>query len=56
MSYKDFTQMSVWELSFKLLKVIYEITKRFPQDEKYGLIADKRRDSEVLILNLEKKA
>ena len=52
MSYKDFTQMSVWELSFKLLKVIYEITKRFPQDEKYGLISVMRRAANSISHNI----
>jgi len=51
-SYKDFTQMSVWELSFKLLKVIYEITKRFPQDEKYGLISVMRRAANSISHNI----
>jgi four helix bundle protein len=44
--------MSVWELSFKLLKVIYEITKRFPQDEKYGLISDMRRAANSISHNI----
>ena len=43
MEYPDFTNMSVWKRSIELLLKIYEITKSFPADERFGLISDMRR-------------
>ena len=43
MEYPDFTNMSVWKKSIELLLKIYEITKNFPSDERFGLISDMRR-------------
>lgn len=43
MDYPDFTNMSVWKKSIELLLKIYEITKNFPSDERFGLISDMRR-------------
>jgi four helix bundle protein len=43
MEYPDFTNMSVWKKSIELLLKIYEITKSFPSDERFGLISDMRR-------------
>lgn len=39
-SYKD---LLVWQKGIALVKLIYEITQRFPADEKFGLIAQMRR-------------
>jgi four helix bundle protein len=35
--------MSVWKKSIELLLKIYELTKNFPSDERFGLISDMRR-------------
>lgn len=43
MTYKDFTQMSVWKKSFELVVKYYGITKAFPKEEKFGMISDIRR-------------
>jgi four helix bundle protein len=43
MQYPDFMNMSVWKKSIELLLKIYEITKSFPSDERFGLISDMRR-------------
>lgn len=43
MDYPDFTNMSVWKKSIELLIKIYEVTKSFPPDERFGLISDMRR-------------
>jgi four helix bundle protein len=43
MEYPDFTNMSVWKKSIELLLKIYEITKSFPADERFGSISDMRR-------------
>ena len=43
MEYPDFTNMSVWKKAIELLLKIYEITKHFPAEEKFGLTSDMRR-------------
>ena len=43
MEYPGFMNLSVWRKSIDLLLKIYEITKSFPSDERFGLISDMRR-------------
>jgi four helix bundle protein len=52
MEYPDFTNMSVWKKSIELLLKIYEITKSFPADERFGLISDMRRAVNSISHNL----
>jgi len=35
--------MSVWRKAFKLLLLVYKLTRKFPSDEKFCLISDMRR-------------
>ena len=39
-SYKD---LLVWQKSLALVKLIYELTRSFPQDERFGLVTQMRR-------------
>ena len=39
-SYKN---LIVWQKSILLVKMIYQITQKFPSDEKFGLISQMRR-------------
>ena len=52
MSYSDFTEMPVWKSAFQLLLKSYKITKAFPSDERYGLIADMRRAANSVVHNI----
>lgn len=52
MAYKDFTQLSVWQKGFDLLKGIYKLTKKIPKDERFGLISDMRRAANSVVHNL----
>ncbi len=38
-----FEKLTVWQNTRKLVKDIYEITKTFPDDEKFGLVSQLRR-------------
>lgn len=40
---RDFTDLLIWRKAIELGKRIYELTKRFPQDERYGLTQQIRR-------------
>ena len=39
-SYKD---LLVWQKGLILVKMIYELTKQFPSDERFGLVSQMRR-------------
>ncbi len=36
-------QLNVWKRSLEMVRLIYDITKRFPKEEEYGLKAQLRR-------------
>ena len=52
MAYKDFTEMPVWQKAFSLLLNIYEVTKTYPTEEKYGLVSDMRRAANSVTNNI----
>ena len=52
MKYKDFTEFPVWKKGFELLMIIYEITKKFPSEEKFGIISDIRRSANSIVHNV----
>jgi four helix bundle protein len=52
MAYKDFTLMPVWQKALKLLVRVYQITKRFPPEEKFGMTSDMRRSANSVVHNL----
>lgn len=43
MRLKTHKDLEVWKKSMVLAEVIYEITKKFPKDELYGLVSQMRR-------------
>ncbi len=40
---KNYKELKVWQKSYQLCLEIYKITKRFPDEERYGLISQIRR-------------
>jgi four helix bundle protein len=40
---QNFKDLHVWQRGMALAKVIYEITRTFPSDERFGLVAQMRR-------------
>ncbi len=52
MRFEDFTEMPVWKLAFALLLRIYQITKTFPIDERFGLVSDMRRAANSIVHNI----
>ena len=52
MSYKDFTQMPVWQKALKLLLEVYRVTENFPSSEKFGMISDMRRAANTITHNI----
>ena len=48
-SYKD---LVVWQKSITLVKLVYQLTRSFPPDEKFGLISQMRRTAVSVPSNL----
>lgn len=49
---KTFEDLKVWQKSHKLVLEIYKETKRFPMDERYGLVSQMRRSSVSICSNI----
>ena len=41
----DYRDLIVWQKSMDLTVLVYELTKDFPSDEKYGIVSQMRRAS-----------
>ncbi len=39
----NFKNLGVWKRGKKLVKTIYNLTRSFPEEEKYGLVSQMRR-------------
>ena len=49
---KNFEDLEIWQEAHKLTLEIYKITKKFPTDEKYGLISQLRRSAASIAANI----
>lgn len=52
MKIKCFTGLVVWEKGHKLVLAVYGKTRYFPDDERFGLIAQLRRSSASICANI----
>ena len=52
MEYDDFRNMHVWQLAFKLVIKIYEVTADFPIEERFGMTSDMRRAANSVVHNI----
>jgi len=52
LAYKDFTNLPVWQRGFRLVLLLYEMRKAFPDEEKFGLVSDMRRAGNSVIHNI----
>jgi four helix bundle protein len=53
---KSHKRLDVWLKSFELAKLIYEVTKKFPSEEKYGLVSQMRRSAVSVPSNIAEGA
>lgn len=49
---QDYHNLLVWKKVFEFVKLIYRLTKLFPKDEIYGLIAQLRRAAVSVLANI----
>src|SRR3989304_7349406 len=52
MQIKSFKDLSVWQRSIELVVETYNVTKRFPKSEEYGLSSQMRRASVAIPSNI----
>ena len=50
--YKHFSEMPVWQEAHKVVLVVYELTSKFPEAEKYALTSQMRRASVSVTSNI----
>ena len=48
----SFEKLEVWKDSVEFVKLIYKVTKQFPDEEKFGLVSQLRRASISISSNL----
>jgi four helix bundle protein len=53
---QDFKKLDIWTESLKLSSEIYNLTKKFPKDELYGLTSQIRRASVSMFANIAEGA
>jgi len=49
---KHFTDLDAWKINHELALMIYQITKKFPKDERFGLIDQLRRAASSITANI----
>jgi four helix bundle protein len=49
---QDFRKLDVWEKSHQLTLAVYQATRRFPDDERFGLTSQLRRGAASIPANL----
>ena len=47
-----FKKLIVWQRSIQFVSLIYQLTSKFPKEEKYGLVDQIRRSSVSICLNI----
>ena len=47
-----FKKLEIWKLSVDLVDIIYKISDKFPEEEKFGLISQLRRAAVSVSLNI----
>ncbi len=53
---KSHKNLNVWQEAMKLVATVYEITKHFPDEERFGLIAQMRRSAVSIPSNIAEGA
>lgn len=56
MATHNFKKLKVWQKAIDFITFIYEVTSKFPKEEKYGLVDQIRRASVSIALNIAEGA
>ncbi|MFQ5816811.1 MAG: four helix bundle protein [Terriglobia bacterium] len=52
MKIRSFTELVAWQKAHELALLIYQVTKKFPREEQFGLISQLRRASSSVAANI----
>ena len=52
MKISTFEDLSVWQKAHQMVLLIYKITKKFPSEEKFGIISQTRRSAVSIPANI----
>lgn len=47
-----YEELEIWQIALQLIKTIYKILRKFPQDEKYDLVSQGKRAVTSIALNI----
>ena len=47
-----YEDLEIWQIAIKLIKVVYNLLKKFPEDEKYDLVSQGKRAVVSVALNI----
>ena len=50
--YQKFYQLDIWKEAFDLQKEIFELTRQFPSEERYGLISQTNDSADSILANI----
>jgi four helix bundle protein len=56
MHMKTHKELDVWQVSVELAKEVYQVTRGFPKDEQFGLVAQMRRSAVSIPSNIAEGA
>jgi len=48
----SFRDLNIWKKGYELLMKVYRLTKKYPREEKFGLIEQTRRSANSVIANI----
>ena len=48
----SFRDLNIWKKGYELLMKVYKLTKKYPPEEKFGLIEQTRRSANSVIANI----
>jgi len=48
----SFRDLKIWQKGYELLIKIYQVTSKYPSEEKYGLATDTKRSANSIIANI----
>ena len=52
MSVKSYKELEVWRKGLEIVDQVYELTKRFPSDERFGLVVQMQRSAVSIPSNI----
>ncbi len=51
----SFRDLEVWKKAMKLVRRVYDLTRSYPSDEKYGLVAETRKSARSIPSNIAER-